>query len=438
MPCCVLRVSYWRRAQAQAAALIESGHKAISSARFHSPVLLHAQHFAPQPQHEHHPVCLDFPVVLGHYVYFAASDDDRRALADQPTRFLPAVPAPARVPPKIIVMGGPKSGRSTLARDLARDFGCVRLSMSRVIEWVVKGTLLLGKQLSELLAAGQDVPDELCIAALDLRLSSCECVSNGWVLDGFPTTVSQVNAVAFRLCFSVAETAIAQAVMHGVRLHLALCQSVARLRRFQVELLEAAGIVAHKIFFLDVSGTEMLLRSQRKFEAVARTRGSVPKLDAMAIAETNIEQHELSQRDLLAAICAKRDNVHVVDGERSKFWLHTHCRTVHLCVHIPSPSGPCARAHRRSEPMIGGGGWERPGRCFERRGGTRLGVRFGPVGALLWRAGCVGLHRPAAALRARDRVRASGSVHRPRRVDHARRHAGADVALRPVLSCGLA
>ena len=58
--------------------------------------------------------------------------------------------------------------------------------------------------------------------------------------------------------------------------------------------------------------------------------------------------------------------------------------------------------------------------------------------ALLWRAGCVGLHRPAAALRARDRVRASGSVHRPRWVDHTRRHAGADVALRPVLCCGLA
>ena len=34
------------------------------------------------------------------------------------------------------------------------------------------------------------------------------------------------------------------------------------------------------------------------------------------------------QHELLERISAKRDNVHVVDGERSKFWLHTHCRTV--------------------------------------------------------------------------------------------------------------
>lgn len=82
---------------------------------------------------------------------------------------------------------------------------CVRLSRHYVVPHISTGDMLraavregtdLGLKAAELMAAGSLVPDDIMIGIVDERLSSDDTTQRGYILDGFPRTVDQAEALA--------------------------------------------------------------------------------------------------------------------------------------------------------------------------------------------------------------------------------------------------
>lgn len=107
-----------------------------------------------------------------------------------------AQPRPTNVAlvPAVCVLGPPLSGKSTLSRSLAERLGAVRLSAAKVLEEALQRDGPLQGTLQAALATGA-VPDALLVHALALRLTREDCLSRGWVLDGFPATLQQAQVL---------------------------------------------------------------------------------------------------------------------------------------------------------------------------------------------------------------------------------------------------
>lgn len=82
---------------------------------------------------------------------------------------------------------------------------CVRLSRHYVVPHISTGDMLraavregtdLGRKAAELMAAGSLVPDDIMIGIVDERLGSDDTTQRGYILDGFPRTVDQAEALA--------------------------------------------------------------------------------------------------------------------------------------------------------------------------------------------------------------------------------------------------
>ena len=98
--------------------------------------------------------------------------------------------------PKIIIAGAPASGKGTQCEVIKQEFGVVHLSTGDILRAAVKEGTPLGKQAKEYMDAGQLVPDTLIIDVVKDRLSQEDCKNSGWLLDGFPRTKSQAEALS--------------------------------------------------------------------------------------------------------------------------------------------------------------------------------------------------------------------------------------------------
>jgi len=97
---------------------------------------------------------------------------------------------------KIIIAGAPASGKGTQCEMLKTDLGVVHLSTGDMLrEAVAKGTPV-GKQAQEYMESGRLVPDEVIIGIVKDRLAEEDCQTQGWLLDGFPRTRAQADALA--------------------------------------------------------------------------------------------------------------------------------------------------------------------------------------------------------------------------------------------------
>ncbi len=94
--------------------------------------------------------------------------------------------------PRLIFLGPPGSGKGTQATKLAELWNIPKISTGDLLRAEVKAETPLGQQAKSYMDAGDLVPDEILIGMVKDRL---EDNSEGWILDGFPRTLPQAQAL---------------------------------------------------------------------------------------------------------------------------------------------------------------------------------------------------------------------------------------------------
>lgn len=95
---------------------------------------------------------------------------------------------------KVILLGPPGAGKGTIAKALTQYDGSVQISTGDILRAAVAAGTELGKQAEAAMSAGNLVTDELIMGIMEERLKEDDC-KNGYLLDGFPRTIPQAEAL---------------------------------------------------------------------------------------------------------------------------------------------------------------------------------------------------------------------------------------------------
>jgi len=98
--------------------------------------------------------------------------------------------------PRLIIAGAPASGKGTQCELIKDKYGVVHLSTGDMLRAAVAAKSEVGTLAKEYMDAGKLVPDEVIIGVVKDRLNESDCAENGWLLDGFPRTPAQADALA--------------------------------------------------------------------------------------------------------------------------------------------------------------------------------------------------------------------------------------------------
>ena len=95
----------------------------------------------------------------------------------------------------LILLGPPGAGKGTQASSLVKDYGVPQISTGDALRAAVKAGSTLGTRAKKFMDAGDLVPDEVVIEIVGERIQEPDC-TDGFLLDGFPRTTSQADALA--------------------------------------------------------------------------------------------------------------------------------------------------------------------------------------------------------------------------------------------------
>ncbi|MGX2947431.1 adenylate kinase [Frederiksenia canicola] len=211
---------------------------------------------------------------------------------------------------KIILLGAPGAGKGTQAQFMMNKFGIPQISTGDMFRAAIKEGTELGKQAKALMDEGKLVPDELTVALVKDRISQPDC-AGGFLLDGFPRTIPQADAlkeagvkIDFVLEFDVADDVIVER-MSGRRVH------------------QPSGRTYHVVYNPpkvegkdDVTGEDLIIRQDDKPETVLERLAIYHKqtkpLIAYYTAEAeagNTQYHRLDGTKPVEAVSAELDKI---------------------------------------------------------------------------------------------------------------------------------
>lgn len=95
---------------------------------------------------------------------------------------------------KLILLGAPGSGKGTMAQKLTTELNVPQISTGDIFRKNLKEETPLGLKVKSIMASGALVPDDITIEIVKNRLAEQDC-ENGYILDGFPRSLVQANAL---------------------------------------------------------------------------------------------------------------------------------------------------------------------------------------------------------------------------------------------------
>jgi len=175
-------------------------------------------------------------------------------------------------------MGTPGVGKGTQARLLTERFGIAHVSTGEILREAVQADSPLGREARQYLDQGLLVPDEVVTGIVETRLAAPDC-ARGFVLDGFPRTVEQAEALDAML---VGRAEALDAVVHVAVPRAEVMRRLARRRSCPqcgatFHILSKAPTVADRC---DRCGGALVGRSDDGEETVARRMGVYAKQTA--------------------------------------------------------------------------------------------------------------------------------------------------------------
>lgn len=95
---------------------------------------------------------------------------------------------------KLILLGAPGAGKGTQAEKICEKYNIPSISTGNIIRAALKNGTEMGMKAKSYMDAGQLVPDDVVIGIIKDRLKEKDC-QNGFILDGFPRTIPQAQAL---------------------------------------------------------------------------------------------------------------------------------------------------------------------------------------------------------------------------------------------------
>ena len=169
---------------------------------------------------------------------------------------------------KIIMLGAPGAGKGTQAKKIAEKYSIPHISTGDIFRANIKNGTELGKKAKTYMDQGLLVPDELVVDLVVDRVNQEDC-ANGYVLDGFPRTIPQAEALDQAL------TDLGQKVDYAINVEVPDANIVARMsgRRACV----GCGATYHIVYaptkvenVCDHCNGELILRDDDKSETVQK------------------------------------------------------------------------------------------------------------------------------------------------------------------------
>jgi len=175
---------------------------------------------------------------------------------------------------RIILLGGPGSGKGTQAKKLVDKLGIPQISTGDIFRAALKEGTPMGLKAKTYMDKGELVPDEVVIGVVEERLGKPD-LAKGYMLDGFPRTLPQAEALDKILA------SLGQSLDHAVLVDVPDEELVARLSGRRTCKNSACGAMFHVMFnppkqegVCDVCGSELYQRDDDK-EATIRERLAV-------------------------------------------------------------------------------------------------------------------------------------------------------------------
>lgn len=117
---------------------------------------------------------------------------------------------------RIILLGAPGAGKGTQSKRLVEQYGIPQISTGDILRAALKEQSVLGLEAKSYMDKGELVPDSVVIEIIEERLALDDC-KKGFILDGFPRTVPQADALedTLKQMEQTIETVINMEVDHG-------------------------------------------------------------------------------------------------------------------------------------------------------------------------------------------------------------------------------